>query len=73
MTYGEVLMIQAAKAAFHNDGGARRDIKEWAEGKTPEAKPEIDDSPNEDAIDLEQPERFPDEDERPPRLYLTRS
>jgi hypothetical protein len=69
MTVADLIVLRTIKMAIRGDVQARRDIKEWVEGKTPEAKLDLErDYLNEDAIDLAQPERFPDEDERPPRL-----
>jgi hypothetical protein len=57
-----VIVTRTLKKAMRGDAQARRDIWERIEGKVPEAKPDPEpDSPNEDAIDLKQPERFPDD------------
>jgi hypothetical protein len=69
MTYGDFLMIRTAQAAaVKSDATARRDVKEWVEGKTPEApKQAEDDGTNEDADDLEHgdTDSFPDPPPQP--------
>jgi hypothetical protein len=69
MTVADLIVLRTIRMALRGDTSARRDIKECVEGKTPEPRPEIyEDDFNEDAEALAQPERFPDEDERPPGL-----